>query len=430
MTVQSKVVCQKNHSNNMTIQDALKTSWRGVTHSKSRSLLTMLGIIIGVSSVVLLMSLGASAERLIVDQIKNVGSNLVFIIPGATKAGKVSSPASSQGIVIKTLVKGDIDALKREPSIASVAPEVRGQAKVVYEGNDLSATFQGVDEQFFKIRNFDLAKGRLIEKSDVNSFERVVVIGSELGTTLFGSREPVGKNIRIKNATFRVVGVLAPMGVGAFGIDQDNIMLLPISVAQKQLLGVDYYNAINLAGSDAYEITYVKSRVTSILRDEHRITDPDKDDFTVRSQEDAVELLGNITGILTAFLTAIASISLVVGGIGIMNIMLVTVTERTREIGLRKALGATDKDIMMQFLFEALTLTSIGGFIGIFFGVALVSGTYAILVYAVKMDWVFALPTSALVLSVLVSTVTGIAFGIYPARKAAKKNPIDALRYE
>jgi putative ABC transport system permease protein len=414
----------------MTTQDALKTAWRGVTHSKARSFLTMLGIIIGVSSVVLLMSLGASAERLIVDQVKSIGSNLVFVIPGASKSGKFSSPASAQGIIIKTLVKSDVDALKREPSIAAVGAEVRGQAKVVYEGNDITATFEGVDEQFFKIRDFKLAKGRLIERDDVNSFERVVVIGSELATTLFGSREPLGKAIRIKDATFRVVGILEPMGVGAFGVDQDNLMLLPLSVAQKQLLGVDYYGVINIAGSDAYDITYVKSRVTSILREGHRITDPDKDDFTVRTQEDAVALLGNITGILTAFLTAIASISLVVGGIGIMNIMLVTVTERTREIGLRKALGATDRDIMIQFLFEALSLTSLGGLIGIILGATFVGITYVVLVYIVKMDWVFALPTSALVLSVLVSTITGIAFGIYPARKAAKKNPIDALRYE
>jgi putative ABC transport system permease protein len=207
-------------------------------------------------------------------------------------------------------------------------------------------------------------------------------------------------------------------------------MLLPLSVGQKQLLGVDYYNSINITASPAYDMAYVKSRVTSILRDEHRITNPDKDDFTVRTQEDAVALLGNITGILTAFLTAIASISLVVGGIGIMNIMLVTVTERTKEIGLRKALGATDRDIMTQFLFEALSLTLIGGAIGIIFGAMLVGGTYLVLVYVVKMSWTFTLPASALILSVAVSTVTGIAFGLYPARKAARKNPIDALRYE
>ena len=414
----------------MTIKDALRTSWKGVTHSKVRSLLTMLGIIIGVSSVVLLMSLGASAQDLIIGQIQSIGSNLVFVIPGASKSGKFSSPASSQGVVIKTLVKSDVDALRRESSINAVAPEVRGQAKVVYEGNDLTATFEAVDEQFFKVRDFKLGKGRLIERDDVNSFERVVVIGGELATTLFGSRDPLGKSIRIKDATFRVVGVLNPMGVGTFGVDQDNLMLLPLSVGQKQLLGVDYYNSINITASPAYDMAYVKSRVTSILRDEHRITNPDKDDFTVRTQEDAVALLGNITGILTAFLTAIASISLVVGGIGIMNIMLVTVTERTKEIGLRKALGATDRDIMTQFLFEALSLTLIGGAIGIIFGAMLVGGTYLVLVYVVKMSWTFTLPASALILSVAVSTVTGIAFGLYPARKAARKNPIDALRYE
>jgi putative ABC transport system permease protein len=390
----------------------------------------MLGIVIGITSVILLMSIGNSAQQLILSQVQGIGSNLVFVIPGATKGSKFSSPSSAQGIVIKTLVENDVTALQREQSITKVAAEVRGQARVVYEDTDTSVSYSGVSQDFFAIRNYEAAKGSLFTDNDVDSFNRVAVLGPKIAETLFGQRNPIGKLIRIKDMSFRVVAVLEAKGVGAFGIDQDNLILLPLTVAQKQLLGIDYYNVITAQANDSYNIEFATSRMTSVLRQNHHITNPDKDDFTIRTQADAVDLLGSITSVMTAFLTSIAFISLVVGGIGIMNIMLVSVIERTKEIGLRKAVGASNHDILQQFLWEAMMLTFLGGIVGIALGAGFAGLAWLVLAKGLGMDWTFSLPLSAVVLAVCVSGFTGLVFGIYPARQAAKKSPIEALRYE
>ncbi|OGY99578.1 MAG: hypothetical protein A2945_02950 [Candidatus Liptonbacteria bacterium RIFCSPLOWO2_01_FULL_52_25] len=414
----------------MKLQDAVHVSIHGLRHAKLRSFLTMLGIVIGIGSVILLMSIGASAEQLIIDQVKSVGSNLIFIVPGATRGGRFSSPASVQGIIIKTLGERDLDALEREPSISRATAEVRGQAKAVYENNDETVTYQGVTASFFAVRNFNVEKGFPFTDSDVQSFNHVTVIGSALAERLFGTQNPLGKIIRLKDISFRVIGILEEKGTGPFGVDQDSLMIIPMSVAQKQLLGIDYFNAVSVEANNTYTMNFVKARVMDILRRNHGVMDPLKDDFTIQTQEDILSLLGDITSILQVFLTAIASISLVVGGIGIMNIMYVTVVERTHEIGLRKAVGATNRDILEQFLVESVVLTFIGGIVGIVGGIFFTGLIYFGVTYFADIAWVFVVPPSAIVLATLVSGITGIVFGIYPAYRASRLNPTEALRYE
>src|SRR3989338_9836976 len=402
----------------MLLRDSFKTAVHGLRHAKVRSLLTMLGIVIGIASVILLMSIGSSAQSLILDQVRGIGSDLVFIVPGATKGSRFSSPPSAQGIIIKTLTERDADALRREQSLLAVAPEVRGQTKVVYQNNDLTVTFGGVTHEFFIVRNLELSSGRTFTETDVRSFNHVAVIGSKLAETLFGSQTAVDKTIRVKNLSIRVIGVLDEEGLGPMGVDQDNMVLLPLSVAQKQLLGIDYYNLVTAQANSAYTAEFAQGRIVSVLRQNHRITDPDKDDFTVQTQEDALSLLGDITSIMTVFLTSIAFISLVVGGIGIMNIMLVSVVERTKEIVLRKALGATNGDILQQFLCESVMLTLVGGIAGITAGSLVTIAVYLGVTQFTTISWVLRLPLYAILLSPAVSTITRLAFGIYPAYRA------------
>ncbi|HEY4496949.1 MAG TPA: ABC transporter permease [Candidatus Paceibacterota bacterium] len=414
----------------MRFTDLFKIASSGLSRSRMRSALTMLGIVIGISSVILLMSLGASAERLILDQIRSIGSDLIFVIPGAISGDGFSSPPSAQGVVIKTLVERDVDRLLREPSIENVAPEVRGQARVVFENEDRTVTFQGTTEAFFKIRDFEIVRGTHFADNDDRSLNRVAILGSEISEALFDERDPIGKTIRLKDISFKVIGVAGSEGVGPLGVDQDNIILIPMSIAQKQLLGIDYYNQLTIKANPAYAIEFVQDRVFKTLLDSHRITDPNKEDFTVRSQEDALSILGDISIVLQLFLIAVALISLIVGGIGIMNIMLVSVIERTKEIGLRKSVGATSGDILQQFLLESVILTMIGGIVGTIFGILINVGLYFIISSFVINTWKFSLPASAIILALGVSSVIGIIFGIFPAYKASKKSPIDALRYE
>lgn len=415
----------------MRIKDLVSSSRTTLRHGKMRSLLTMLGIVIGISSVIILMSIGASAQDYILGQVQGLGSNLVIVIPGGSNNGRLQSPAQAQGIIIKSLVQKDVDALARDPSIDAVTENVNGQAAASFGDNNETVTFVGVPANFFAVRNFGVQNGYAFTDEDVQGYNHVVVIGSSLAKTLFGAAsDPVGQYIQLKSIQFRVVGVLEKKGTGAFGIDQDNMVLVPITVAQKQMLGINYFTAIMAQANANYNIDFVKGRVQNILEQDHNITDPNKDDFTIQTQQDVLSLLGNITSILTAFLAAIASISLIVGGIGIMNIMLVSVIERTKEIGLRKSVGATDKDILQQFLVEAVMLTFVGGVIGIALGGLVVGAAWLVITKVLSVSWTFEFPLFAIVLAVAVSSITGIAFGIYPARQAARKSPVEALRYE
>jgi putative ABC transport system permease protein len=414
----------------MKLKDSLNTAVDTFRHGKMRSFLTMLGIVIGIAAVIVLMSIGQSAQDYILGQVEGIGSNLIFVIPGGTQNGRLQSPAASQGIVITSLGQNDVDSLSREPSISAVVPLVSGQAEAVYGNNSLTVTYQGTTANFFPVRNYVVANGYPFTDQDVAAYNHVAVIGSDLATTLFGNLNPVGKSIRLKNTTFRVTGVLPSKGTGVGGVNQDDLAIIPVTVAQSQMLGITYFNYIFVSANPAYDISFVKSRIQSVLEQNHGITNSSKDDFTIETQQDILSLLGTITSVLTLFLAAIASISLIVGGVGIMNIMLVSVIERTREIGLRKAVGATDADIIQQFIIESVMLTFLGGVIGIAAGAILVTATWLILTHVLAIAWVFEFPLSAVLLAVGVSAGTGLIFGIYPARQAARKSPIEALRYE
>lgn len=396
-------------------------AWASIVANKMRSLLTMLGIIIGVAAVIALVSIGYGVRQQIQDSISSLGSNLLMIYPGAPRTPGVRPTADSQ----KTLKIGDYNTIVKLSDVDMASPVSAGSSYIlIYTSKNWTTQVMGVNGNFQYINNWTLKSGRFITDSQVQRRERVAVIGNTVATNLFGTEDPVGKDIRIKNNPYKVVGVLEPKGSGGFGNDQDDVVYIPYTTGMERLQGVDYLRMIYVKGKDGVDLNRLQSDIENIMRVRHNIKNPAMDDFNVRNMATVMQTMEETTGTMTLFLGAVAAISLVVGGIGIMNIMFVSVTERTREIGVRKALGATYRVIVMQFLIEAVVISLIGGLIGIVVGI----GASKLIATFTSMKTVISM--GPILLSFGFSMAIGLIFGLYPARKAAKLNPIDALHYE
>lgn len=414
----------------MILTHLFKTSFSGITANKGRSFLTILGIVIGITGIVLIVSIGQGAEKLILKELGGFGADMIVIRPGQEPTG----PTDIAGTIFADSLKAkDVEALKRKsnvPYLTEIAPAVIVTGAVSYRGETYRAQTFGWSAEFMS-KMFDVfpEKGILFNDTDIRQRASVAVIGAKVKKELFGEEEALGKNIRIKNKNFKVIGIYPSRGqVSFFNIDES--VLVPYTTAQLYLLGIDYYNEVMARVKSPALVARTVNDIKLTLRESHGITDPSKDDFFVVTQEGVVSQVKTILGVFTAFLMSVVAISLVVGGIGVMNIMLVTVTERTREIGLRKAMGATDKDILKQFLLEAIYITGLGGVVGILLGVLLSFIISVVLTQFFGFAWTFTFPLMAALLGVGMSVLVGLVFGIYPARKASRKSPIDALRYE
>ena len=392
-------------------------AWASLVANKMRSLLTMLGIIIGVAAVIALVSIGYGVRSQIQDSISSLGSNLLMVYPGAPRTPGVRPTADSQ----KTLKLEDYTTISHLQDIDMASPVSAGSSYVViYTNKNWTTSVNGVNSDFQYINNWTVKSGRFITASQVERRERVAVIGATVATNLFGTEDPVGKDIRIKNNPYKVIGVLESKGSGSFGNDQDDVIYIPYTTGMERLQGVDYLRMIYIKAKDGVDLDRLQTDVENILRVRHNIKNPELDDFNVRNMATIMATVEETT----ATIGAVAAISLVVGGIGIMNIMLVSVTERTREIGVRKALGATYRVIVMQFLIEAVVISLVGGAIGILVGI----GASKLIGALTSMKTVISM--GPILLSFGFSMAIGLVFGLYPARKAAKLNPIDALHYE
>ncbi|KKR19965.1 MAG: hypothetical protein UT48_C0025G0007 [Parcubacteria group bacterium GW2011_GWE2_39_37] len=410
---------------------AIKSSISALLANKGRSFLTMLGIIIGVGAVIIIIAVGAGAQSLIVSQVKGLGSNLVGILPG--KSEEKGPPASVMGIVITTLTYDDAQAIndkKNVPNLVDVSAYTKSIGTLAWGSNTYDTSLSGSTVGYLEVEGGEVAEGRFFTKEEEKNLSRVVVLGSEVKDQLFGTSEAVGQRIKINKHSFEVIGVMKERGTVAFQ-NYDDQVFIPIITVQKLIAGVNHLGLIRAKVDNQDNIAVAMKDIEITLRERHNISDESgaSDDFTVQSADTALDMLKTITNALKYFLAAIASLSLLVGGIGIMNIMLVSVTERTREIGLRKAVGATNFKIRSQFLFEAIIITFLGGIIGMIGG-TVISFLIAKVAVFLGYDWEFLVSIFSILLAVSVSISVGIIFGLYPAIKASKLNPIEALRYE
>lgn len=403
----------------------------GLLNNKLRSFLTMLGVIIGVASIIMVMSIGSGAQGLILNQVKSIGANVIGVFPG--KAEKNAPPASVMGITITTLTYNDLVAIKDKrnvPGVIDVVGYSKGVSTVSWRNRNIDTNISGTTTGYIKVENSEVVSGRFFTQSEEKNLARVAVLGYDVKKELFGNSDAVGKKIKIKKLSFEVIGVMGERGTVAFQ-DYDNQILVPISTMQKMILGVNHLGLIRVKVNKNSNMDNVKSDIEHTLRNKHDIFDNsgDSDDFTVRSSDEALDLIGVITDSLKIFLVAMAALSLIVGGIGIMNIMLISVNERTGEIGLRKSVGANNRDILYQFLAEAVFITLIGGIIGVVFGV-IISYLISLAMNVAGYDWVFVISPLSITMGIIVSVFVGIIFGLYPAKKATNLSPIEALRYE
>lgn len=382
----------------------------------------MLGIIIGVASVIALLSIGEGSKRSIQNQVSSMGSNMVFVMPQSQIKGGVQMGFSN----VQSLTLKDVDVIKSNcKSISMVSPEVRGTGQVVYNKNNWPTTIYGSNADYLPIKKYEIASGRVFNDREIKNAAKVCLVGKTVVDNLFSKNvDPVGMIIRYKSIPFKIIGTLASKGENTFGQDQDDFLIAPYTTVQKRILATTYVQTIDASAISENQSPQAVREIASILRIQHKIKDTDEDDFVVRSQEELVKTFSSISNVLTMLLGAIAGISLIVGGIGIMNIMYVSVTERTREIGLRLAIGGKGGDILKQFLVESILLSVLGGIAGIVFGV-IISKTVATL-----MSWQTAIMPQYIILAFMVCTAIGVFFGWYPARKASNLDPIDALRYE
>lgn len=401
-------------------KESFLMAWASLIANKMRSILTMLGIIIGVAAVIALVSIGNGVKQDIQNSISSLGSNLLMVMPGAPRTPGVRPSAGS----MKSLKVSDYEAISKLDGVKAASPMTNGSYVVIYQNKNWTTSVSGVSYNYLDVNNWSMKSGRFLSEKNVQNRERVAVVGKTVVKNLFGDEDPVGAEIRVKNIPFRIIGVLNSKGSGAMGNDQDDMVIIPYTTAMERVEGVDYLRMIYVVGKDENGMDRLQSDIENLLRVRHGIKDTNLDDFNIQNMNSIMETMEETTGTLTLFLGAVAAISLVVGGIGIMNIMLVSVTERTREIGVRKALGATYSVIVTQFLIEAVVISLMGGIIGIILGI----GSSKLIGMASGMSTVISIPT--IVMSFAFSMAIGLIFGIYPARKAAKLNPIDALHYE